>query len=139
MSSSVPKLEQEFWRRPPAVSPPSAPIHAETCPRCHTEFVVGSRFCHVCSAERQPPENGDGCDRRPFMDFRAIRGALGLTTGALLAFLAGIICLGFAAATGLVYSTATFVDWQAVQIWRIEWLLVAVAAFLAGLLLKRTG
>jgi hypothetical protein len=31
----------------------------------------------------------------------------------------------------------TAVDWQAIQLWRIEWLLGAVAAFIAGALLKR--
>ena len=41
--------------------------------------------------------------------------------------------------TGLVYTAATVLDWQAVQIWRIEWLLAAIAAFLAGILLRAAG
>jgi hypothetical protein len=28
-------------------------------------------------------------------------------------------------------------DWQAIQLWRIEWLLGAAAAFVAGCLLKK--
>jgi hypothetical protein len=39
--------------------------------------------------------------------------------------------------TGLVYSANTLVDWQAVQTWRIEWLLAAAVAFIAGILLKK--
>jgi hypothetical protein len=30
-------------------------------------------------------------------------------------------------------------DWQAVQLWRIEWLLGATASFLAGILLKKSA
>jgi len=41
-----------------------------------------------------------------------------------------------AVGTGLVYTASTVLDWQAVQIWRIEWLLAAVVAFLGGILLK---
>jgi hypothetical protein len=74
-----------------------------------------------------------------YMDFHAIREALGLTIGSLIAFVLGVACVGCAVATGLMYTATTLLDWQAVQIWRIEWLLAAVAAFLAGILLKRAG
>jgi len=40
--------------------------------------------------------------------------------------------------TGIIYTAATVLDWQAVQIWRVEWLLAAIGAFLVGILLKRT-
>ena len=36
-----------------------------------------------------------------------------------------------------VFSARTVLDWQAVQLWRIEWLLGAIAMFAAGVLLKR--
>jgi hypothetical protein len=42
-----------------------------------------------------------------------------------------------AALLGVIYRTDTLLDWQAVQIWRVEWLLAALAALLAGLLLKK--
>jgi hypothetical protein len=42
-------------------------------------------------------------------------------------------------ATGVIYKTGTLADWQAMQIWRIEWLLGASAALLAAILLKRPG
>jgi cytosine/uracil/thiamine/allantoin permease len=44
-----------------------------------------------------------------------------------------------ALAVGVVFSARTLLDWQAIQIWRIEWLLGAVAAFLAGCLLKKSS
>jgi hypothetical protein len=39
--------------------------------------------------------------------------------------------------TGVIYREDTLVDWQAVQVWRIEWLLAAAVALLAGILLKK--
>jgi hypothetical protein len=39
--------------------------------------------------------------------------------------------------TGFIFSAATVLDWQAVQLWRIEWLLAAIALFVAGILLKK--
>jgi hypothetical protein len=52
-------------------------------------------------------------------------------------FVIGLACMIAAALTGVVYRAQTLVEWQAVQIWRIEWLLGAAAALLAGILLKR--
>ena len=46
-------------------------------------------------------------------------------------------CMVAALLTGILYKTDTLVDWQAVQLWRIEWLLASSAALLAGILLKR--
>jgi hypothetical protein len=39
--------------------------------------------------------------------------------------------------TGFVFTATTLLDWQAVQLWRIEWLLGSVAMFAAGFLLKK--
>lgn len=49
--------QPEFWRPP---SPDgeevtlreSVPSMAEACPRCGTEFLLGSRFCHACGGKR---------------------------------------------------------------------------------------
>jgi hypothetical protein len=111
----------------------------ELCPRCHTEFVVGARFCHVCGTDRelQPDTAPRGLTR--YLDFTLIRDALGLTVGALVAFVFGIACTIAAIAVGFMYTATTVLDWQAVQVWRIEWLLAAVVAFVAGILLKRNG
>jgi hypothetical protein len=67
-----------------------------------------------------------------------IKRILGLGTASLLAFVVGIACIVGALFTGVVYTAATVLDWQAVQIWRLEWLLGAAVAFIAGILLKRT-
>jgi hypothetical protein len=40
---------------------------------------------------------------------------------------------------GFIYSATTLVDWQAVQIWRMEWMLGSIIAMLAALLLKNSG
>lgn len=58
MSDVVQQTHQEFWR-PPArmiedevVAREPLSTMAEACPRCGTEFLVGSRFCHTCGARR---------------------------------------------------------------------------------------
>jgi formate/nitrite transporter FocA (FNT family) len=38
--------------------------------------------------------------------------------------------------TGLIYNTSTIAEWQAVQTWRVEWLLATIGALLAALLFK---
>jgi uncharacterized protein (DUF983 family) len=58
MAEVVQGTQQEFWR------PPAHPLTeevalsgslsamAEACPRCGTEFLLGSRFCHSCGGRR---------------------------------------------------------------------------------------
>lgn len=131
-------VDHEFWRPPvQGVQVQDVRSQVETCPRCNTEFVVGARFCYVCGEARnaQPEVSAQSFTR--FLDFHLIRSALGLTVGSLIAFIIGIACAVAAAATGFIYSATTLLDWQAVQIWRIEWLLAATVAFVAGILLKR--
>jgi hypothetical protein len=59
MSEVVQETHQEFWRPPsPAaveeiVVRETSPAMAETCPRCSTEFLLGSRFCHSCGGRRR--------------------------------------------------------------------------------------
>ena len=88
------------------------------------------------SWEREPLV---GSTRRwaQMLDFTRIREALGLSVGSLIALVVGLGCVIAAIATGFIFTAATVLDWQALQIWRIEWLLAASAAFLAGLLLKK--
>ena len=56
---------------------------------------------------------------------------------AVIAFLLGVFCVVGALAVSVFFSPRTALDWQAIQLWRIEWLLGAVAAFVAGSLLKK--
>ncbi len=140
MEQVAEKIQQEYWR--PAVAngrsqeiPHDVRTRIEVCENCGTEFVVGSRFCHVCGGERQAVQSASRWTE--VLDFENIKHALGLSTGSLIAFIVGVICVVAAVATGMIYSANTLVDWQAVQTWRIEWMLAAIAAFVAGILLKK--
>jgi len=67
------------------------------------------------------------------------RQQLGLSTGALVAFLIGIVCVLSAVLMGLIFTVQTTLDWQALQLWRMEWLLGALVSFVAGILLKKSA
>ncbi len=140
MSDAAHKLDQDYWRPPQTEQPePATGMRSQlACPECGAEYVVGSRFCHVCGHERQAIP-GFGSRWAEFLDFTRIRESIGLTAGSLVALVVGIICVIAAIATGFLFSASTVLDWQAVQVWRIEWLLAAAAAFLAGILLKKSG
>jgi cytosine/uracil/thiamine/allantoin permease len=112
----------------------------EACDRCGTEFIVDSRFCHACGAGRSdlhPTLTARLQEKVSYAQFVSIGASLGLTTAAFIAFGIGVVCLLSALSVGLIFSARTMLDWQAVQLWRIEWLLGAVAAFVAGCLLKK--
>ncbi|MBZ5569085.1 MAG: zinc ribbon domain-containing protein [Acidobacteriia bacterium] len=139
MPEAAHNVQKEYWR------PPGQPPHAMEvatgqliCSQCGTEFVVGARFCHVCGSERGSLI-GAGSRWVQWLDFTRIREGLGFSIGALIAFVAGMGCIIAAIATGFIYSAATVLDWQAIQIWRMEWLLAAAAALLAAILLKKPG
>ncbi len=135
MSEALHNAEQEFWRPPAQTQPVRTQV--ETCARCGAEFVLGARYCHVCGGEREPLLDYSGGTFSRWLDFHQIRTALGLSTGALVAFIFGVGCVVAAILTGFLFTASTVLDWQAVQVWRIEWLLGGVAAFLAGLLLNK--
>ena len=142
MSEAVHNVEHEYWRPPAqpthAMEGPSAMRGQLTCAQCGSEFIIGSRFCHVCGSEREAlVDSGTAGRWAQILDFTRIREGLGLSLGSLIAFIAGIGCVLAAIATGFMFTAATFQDWEAVQIWRIEWLLAGAAALLAGILLKK--
>jgi len=158
MAELAHNAERDFWR-PPVVAPPPAlepnvqSGMVEVCDRCETEFIAGSRFCHVCGATRSEKGTShrlkDGL-RQAWNGVRqlrfhhleqgivSVRQELALPTAPLVAFLIGLACVVGAVGVGLVFTVQTTLDWQAVQLWRIEWLLGATAAFLAGILLKKS-
>jgi hypothetical protein len=72
-----------------------------------------------------------------YLHFHQIKRWIGLPTASLIAFFAGLGCVVGAIGVSLVYKAQNFVDFQAIQMWRIEWLLAATASFVAGILLKR--
>jgi len=140
MSEVLQNAEHEFWRAPLSptqLAPVPGGIATETCPKCNSEFVMGAGFCHACGGTRSvavPVAPIRSWTR--YLEFHYIKEKLGLPTLGLIAFLAGLGCLICAVCVGLVFSAATILDWQAVQLWRIEWLLAATACFLAGILLR---
>ncbi|MGC2324956.1 MAG: hypothetical protein WA463_20145 [Terriglobales bacterium] len=130
----------EFWRPPSETRQQTLPtVQTEGCRRCGTEFVAGSHFCHVCGAERQAQSAGLGPQWGRFLDIHRMKERLGLSLASVVSLCIGIICALAAIGTGLVFTANTVLDWQAVQVWRIEWLLAAIVAFLAGILLKTAG
>jgi hypothetical protein len=144
MSGVVNDTHQEFWRPPAVVSheiqPTASPVMAGACDGCGTEFMVGGRFCHVCGSTRQLHANSPlARNWTRYLEFHAIKQAVGLSAASLIAFLLGLGCLLAAVAVGMIFSIQTFNDFQAVQLFRLQWLLAAVAALLAGILLKQAG
>lgn len=132
---------QEFWK--PVVTQrqeneASTTAAEQICQNCGSDYVMGSRFCHICGADRHI----NLADTKPiglgaWFDFVGLRDALGQSTSSLIALILGCACLIAAAVTGFLFNATTLLDWQAVQLWRIEWLLAASAMFVAGVLLKK--
>ena len=140
MSDVLPTAHHEFWR-PPVVNG-AIPIStglAEVCKGCGAEFMIGSYFCHLCGTDRRTPLTAvnlgwsrvPGCAKHqvvPRAGQRVVR-----------CVLVGIACLLAALMVGVIYNIQNFSDFQAVQFWRVQWLLGAVAAFVGGILLKCQG
>ena len=117
----------------------------EACDRCGTEFMVGARFCHICGTVRQPqtgplypPSWTRHLEFQNIMHGLAnITNGLGLSKASLIAFAVGAAAILGAVVVGF-YSVQNLNDFWAVQLYRIQWLLAAVAASVAGILLKKT-
>jgi MFS family permease len=146
MSQVIDNTPQEFWRPPVAPAESAIPAMVEVCDRCETEFMVGARFCHGCGAERQTKASSNGVHAWAravrllrVLEFQNVKEWLGLSMASLIAFFAGLGCLLAAITVGAIYSVQTLADFQAIQSWRIQWLLAALVAFVGGILLKQAG
>jgi hypothetical protein len=147
-------------------APPSAVQQmAEACADCASEFMIGAKFCHSCGL-RRPVLAVAGAEvsgmaglwawvrawagsataagrKIPFPDwlhylhFHEIKRWVGLPTAALIAFMIGLGCVAGAIGVSLFYKASNLAEFQAIQMWRIEWLLAATASFVAGILLKK--
>jgi hypothetical protein len=142
MAEVAQHAQHEFWRPPMQAVTDTAGLTdmVEACARCGTEFIVGSRFCHTCGSGRADLNLSPAAQLREKVTIAKLVGvgeSLGLSAPAFIAFLIGILCVLAAAAVGVVFTTQRVIDWQAVQLWRIEWLLGAIAAFVAGCLLRK--
>jgi hypothetical protein len=146
MSEVIDKAPQEFWRPPVARAVAAVPAMVEVCDRCKTEFMVGAKFCHDCGAARQPRTNRfvEHSWARAFeflhvLEFHNVKQWLGLSMASLIAFFAGLGCVLAAITVGVIYSVQNLTDFQAIQSWRMQWLLAALVSFVAGILLKQAG
>ena len=114
---------------------------AEACRRCGTEFMVGAAFCHICGLGRHRASatpSDSWTSHLGFLrvlEFSSIKRWFGLPLTSLCAFLLGVAFLIVALSMGLM-SVHDNTDFEAVQLWRIQWLMAACAAFLACILLK---
>jgi hypothetical protein len=142
MANVAPNLDerQEFWK--PAVDPhldeqPAEPARA-VCSNCGTDFLIGSRFCYMCGNDRQGVPVETASRRLPaWFDIASLQELLGQSALSLVALILGCACIVAAIITGIRFTATTLLDWQAIQLWRIEWLLAAIALFVAGILLKK--
>ena len=142
-------------------------VEIAACGDCGTEFMIGARFCHVCGrhrpalsgshAEAMPSlwartaerlgtvvDSAAAVWRRisfpdwmRYLHFHEIKRWIGLPTAPLIALIIGLGCVAGALAVSLFYKASTLAEFQAIQMWRIEWLLGATASFVAGILLKK--
>jgi hypothetical protein len=71
-----------------------------------------------------------------YLHFHEIKRWVGLPTASLVAFIVGLGCVTGALAVSFFYKASNLAEFQAIQMWRIEWLLAATASFVAGILLK---
>jgi hypothetical protein len=108
MSEVAQQTQQEFWRPPsPMVadgmvvreSLPVIPAMAEACPRCNTEFLLGSRFCHTCGGRR--PEALSPAAK---VDAEVIAGLWELGVARVYGFVVGV-------ASGESWSKIKFPSW----------------------------
>ena len=72
-----------------------------------------------------------------YLHFHEIKRWVGLPTAALVAFIIGLGCVAGALGVSFFYHASNLAEFQAIQMWRIEWLLAATASFVAGILLKK--
>jgi hypothetical protein len=72
-----------------------------------------------------------------YLHFHEIKHWVGLPTASLIAFITGLGCIVGVVGVSFFYKASNLAEFQAIQLWRIEWLLAATAAFVAGILLKK--
>lgn len=132
---------EEYWRPAPSAANPF-PAYAPqkrgneaSCALCGTPYAIGARFCHFCGLSREGAQEEPNPIKN-WLDLDAMRTRFGLPTASLVLVLAAAVFMIATVMTGLVYNTATLAEWQAVQTWRIEWLLATVVALLAAMLFK---
>jgi hypothetical protein len=109
-----------------------------------TVVVVDSLWYRSVERARDLSERlADTLERIPFpawmryLHFHEIKRWVGLPTASLIAFIVGLGCVAGAIGVSLFFKASNLGEFQAIQMWRIEWLLGATASFVAGILLKK--
>lgn len=137
MPDIIQSTTQEFWHSPivgrprPAVA---ASNLSSACSECTAEFIPGAAFCHCCGATRVLALPEGWISR---FEISNLQLDLGLSRPSFVAFFLGLAFALAALLSGVFSNPQTVMDWQVVQAWRVEWLLASVAAFVAGILVKR--
>ena len=142
MQDTIREMEtrQEFWRPAQEQLHPGQSASTPMCAKCGADFVIGSRFCHVCGTGRDERAHSASVTFADRMAMVALLPeVLNLPVASTVFFALGIGCAIAAIVVSFIYSATTLVDWQAVQVWRIEWMLGSLIALVAALLLKSTG
>lgn len=136
MAEAANQAHHEFWRPPMPVSEAVASAERSSTCRCGTEFIVSSLYCHACGA-RRAVLNTRTIEIPGRAELVSLSQRLGLTIPAAVAFLIGGLCVVGAFGVSAFFSARSTLDWQAIQLWRIEWLLASIASFVAGCVLKK--
>ena len=135
MSEVVREAQHEFWR-PPVAQADRKAGHGRSLRRLRHRVYGG--FPVLPRLRRLPGRRAATAHWTVYLEFHHLKRALGLSTASLIAFFAGVVCLGMAAfAVSIIYSVQTFNDFHALQLYRMQWLMGAIAAFVAGMLLKK--
>lgn len=106
-------------------------------------IVAGVWLDHIAWANAGVRRAATAWRRIPFpawlryLHFHEIKRWVGLPTAALIAFIVGLGCLAGVLGVSVFYKASNLAEFQAIQLWRIEWLLAATASFVAGILLKK--
>jgi hypothetical protein len=105
--------------------------------------MVGAAFCHICGMGRHRSASNGAASWMRYLsalktvDFAKVNRFFGLPVASLTAFLIGSLFVLVALAQGF-RNGQEFSDFEAIQLLRIQWLMAACAAFLAGILLKNS-
>ncbi len=141
MTDGVHDVHQDYWLPLNASQKAaSAPARQDAPCSCGTAYQPGARFCHACGRKRvsTTPRRTQPAVL-PWLGLERVREFTGLSGFALALVIMGAVCALGALLIGWLQPTDTIEEWQAVQLWRIQWLLGAAISFLAVIALKRAS
>jgi hypothetical protein len=139
MSDTAREISQEYWRPAQQQNRAEYQVASVTpyCNMCGTQYAPGARFCHVCGENREPEFHQGAANRiAQALDFTNIRQKLGLSATSLVLVALAAGCVLGALLVGAFYGANTLVEWQAVQTWRMEWMMAAIVALIAAILFR---